>query len=67
MNQMKFPTNSQNAHELGANVTGMKMAKKLTNFFFEFRKTTRISKHNKIFVVDDKEITEKTHILEHII
>ena len=38
MNQMKFTTTSQNAHELGANVTGMKMAKKLTNFFLNLEK-----------------------------
>ena len=34
--------------------------------FFEFRKTTKISKHNKELAVDDKETTEQKHILEHI-
>ena len=47
MNQMKFTTTSQKAHKLGANATGMNMAKNRQFFFFEFRKTTRISKYNK--------------------
>ena len=33
------------AHELGVNATGMNSAK-ISNFVFEFRKTTRISKYN---------------------
>ena len=37
-----------------------------SSIFFEFRKTMRISKYNKKFGVDDKEITDQTHILEHI-
>ena len=37
-----------------------------SSIFFEFRKTVRISKYNKKFGVDDKEITDQTHILEHI-
>ena len=39
---------------------------KIDKIFFEFRKTTRISKYNKKLVVDDKKITDQTHILEHI-
>ena len=46
MNYIKFATTSLNAHELAANVTGMNMVKNL-QFFFEFGKTTRISKYNK--------------------
>ena len=42
----KFTTTSQKAHELGVNATGMNMAKNRQNFF-QFRKTTRISNHNK--------------------
>ena len=42
------------------------MTKKWLNSFFEFRKTTRISKYNKKLDVDDKETTEQTHILKQI-
>ena len=62
---MKFTTTSQKAHELGAHVTGMNMAENRQHFF-EFRKTTRISKQIRKLVVDDKKITDQTYILEHI-
>ena len=62
---MKFTTTSQKAHKLGANVTGMNMAKN-QQIFFVFRKTTRISKYKKKLVVDNKEITGQTDILEHM-
>ena len=65
MNYMKFTTIWQKTHELGANMTGMNMSKNWQRFF-EFRKTTKISKHNKELAVDDKETTEQKHILEHI-
>ena len=50
---------------MGANATGMNTVKN-GHFFFLFRKTTRISKYNKRLAVDDKGITDQTHILEHI-
>ena len=53
------------AYELEANVTGMNMAKN-RQIFFEFRKITMISKHNKKLAIDDKEITEEIHNIEHI-
>ena len=43
---MQFTTTSQKAFVLEANATGMNTAKN-NNFFFEFRKTTRSSKHKK--------------------
>ena len=46
-------------------MTGMSMAKN-QQIFFVFRKTTRISKYNKKLVVDNKEITDQTDILEHM-
>ena len=60
MNQIKFTTTSQKAHELGANVTGMSMAKN-RQIFLEFKK--RGSQNTIKKLVDDKEITEQTHIL----
>ena len=42
----------------------MSMAKN-QQIFFVFRKTTRISKYNKK-LVDNKEITDQTDILEHM-
>ena len=43
----------------------MSMAKN-QQIFFVFRKTTSISKYNKKLVVDNKEITDQTDILEHM-
>ena len=43
----------------------MSMAKN-QQIFFVFRKTTKISKYNKKLVVDNKEITDQTDILEHM-
>ena len=62
---MQFTTTSQKAYVLEANAAGMNTAKNQQKFF-EFRKTMRSSKHNKKLVVDDKETTDQTHILECI-
>ena len=40
--------------------------RKISKFLFEFRKTTRSSKHNKKFIVVEKEITDQTQPLECI-
>ena len=55
---MKFTSTSQKIYDLEANVTDMNMAKNRQNF----KKKNTIKK----LVIDDKEITEQTHILEHI-
>ena len=62
---MKFPTTSQKAHELEANTTGMNMAKNRQFFFLNLEKQRGSQKTIRKLVVDDKEITEQTHILEH--
>ena len=46
-------------------MAGINRVKKRENYF-EFRKTTRVSKYNKKLVVDDKEIKDQTFILGHI-
>ena len=66
MNQIKFTTTSQKAHELGENVTGINMAKNGKIFFLNLEKQRGSQNTIKKLVVDDKEITEQTHILEHI-
>ena len=48
-----------------ANATGMNKEKN-QEIFFEFGKAARILKHNKKLIVDDKEATDQTHILECI-
>ena len=58
---MKFTTTSQ----IRSKCDWYEHGKKSTNFFV-FRKTTRISKYNKKLVVDNKEITDQTDILEHM-
>ena len=63
---MKFTTTSQKAHVLGANATGMNTAKKSTNFFLNLEKQRGSQNTIKKLVADNKEITDKTHILEHI-
>ena len=66
MNQMKFTTTSQKAHKLGANATGMNMAKNRQFFFLNLEKLQGSQSTIKKLVVDGKEITDQTHILEHI-
>ena len=51
-------------YKLKANATGMNMPKNQQNFFFEFRKTTRSSKYNKKFFVDEKEIPDETSVID---
>ena len=62
---MQFTTTSQKVHILEANVTGMNTTKN-QHFFKKFRKTTRAQNTIKKFIVDDKETTDQTHILECI-
>ena len=62
---MQFTTTSQKAYVLEANAAGMNTAKNKQNFF-EFRITMKSSKYNKKLIVDDKETTDQTHILESI-
>ena len=45
----------------------MNTPKNQHNLFLKFRKTTRISKYDKKFLVDEKEIPDKTHVIKHII
>ena len=59
---MQFVSTLQRAFVLEANVTAMN----INNFFMNLEKTAKSSKCNKKFIVDDKEITDKTHILECI-
>ena len=63
---MKYTTISQKAYELEVNVTGMNMAKNRQIFFFNLEKQGGSQNTIKKLVIDDKEITEQTHILEHI-
>ena len=62
---MKFTTTLQEAHESGANVTGMRMAKN-QQFFFELEKQRGSQNTIKKLAVDNIEITDKTHILERV-
>ena len=63
---MKFMTTWQKAHDLGPNATSMNMAKNL-QIFLKFKKKQRGSQNIiKKLVVDDKEITDQTQILEYI-
>ena len=62
---MKFTTTLQKAYKLEANVTGMNMAKN-HQFFLNLEKQWGSQNRIKKLVIDDKEITEEAHILEHI-
>ena len=59
-------TTSQKAQELGANATGMNMAKNRQSFFLNLEKQRGSQNAIKKLFVDDKEITDQTHILEDI-
>ena len=61
---MKFMTTLQRSHELGANATGMNMAKNQQVFLNLERQWGPQNTMEKL--VDDKEITDQTHILENI-
>ena len=63
---MKFTATSQKTHELGANVTGISTAKNWQFFFLNLEKQRGSQNTIKTLVVEDKEITDQTHFLEHI-
>ena len=57
---------TQKTYKLEPNVTGMNMVKNWQIFFFNLQKQRGFQNTIKKLVIDDKEITEQTHILEHI-
>ena len=62
---MKFTTTLQEAHELGANVTGMNMTKNGQFFFLNLEKPRGSQNTIKKLSVDDKEITDQTYSRTH--
>ena len=65
-NQIKFTSTLQKADEFETNATCTNIVKKSTKFNLDFGKQRGSQNTIKKLVVDDKEITDQTNILEHI-